>query len=569
MAITTITTPAAGGAGSAPLLRARDLAKAYGTTVVVDGLAFDAAPGQRIGLVGENGAGKSTLLRLLAELEEPDAGTVTRPADTGFLHQELPHSDATQLAEVVAEALSSAREVEQRLAVLAEQVRLHPADQSVLADYAATLELAEVGEVWDAERRCELVLAGLGLADIAGQRRLGQLSGGQRSRLGLAALLIRQPRALLLDEPTNHLDDAAVEFLQRHLQALPGAVVLASHDRVFLDEVCSGLLDLDPSRDGPRYYGGTYTEYRRERRLERQQWVEQHRGEQEQLRQLRHAVRHTARDVAKGHPPRDGDKMGHERLRGRVQKQVSRRIRNAQRRLEELERDQVRKPPEPLRFQAHLTGGSDRDGPVLLARQVEVPGRVFLDQLDLAAGERLLVTGANGAGKSSLLYVLAGWLDPGPRARVQHLGGARVGLLEQDVWFDHPELSPRQYYTRVVSERSGALPRLIDLGLLAPRDLDRPVGVLSVGQRRRLALALLVADPPAVLLLDEPTNHISLRLAEELEQALQSAPGAVVVASHDRWLRQRWEGAELGLSGGQRSFAATRIPLSGHGKEIS
>ncbi|HEY0699761.1 MAG TPA: ATP-binding cassette domain-containing protein, partial [Micromonospora sp.] len=211
----------------------------------------------------------------------------------------------------------------------------------------------------------------------------------------------------------------------------------------------------------------------------------------------------------------------------------------------ELERDQVRKPPEPLRFRAPVLETTLPDGILLSLRDVEVPGRLTLDRLDVSATDRLLVTGANGAGKSTLLAVLAGRLATAGQLRRRR--GLRVGLLAQDTVFDRPERTARETYERELGvERAESVP-LGSLGLLAPDDLDRPVGELSVGQRRRLALALLVAHPPELLLLDEPTNHLSPLLCDELEEALGTGPGAVVLASHDRWLRSRWTGREIRL----------------------
>jgi macrolide transport system ATP-binding/permease protein len=536
--------------GSAPLLRARDLAKSHGGVPVLDGLDLSAGPGQRIGLIGENGAGKTTLLRLLAGIEDADSGSVSRPADTGVLHQEPPMAHTATLAKVVEDALAESRAAERELAPCAEARHEAPEDAEALNAYAEALALAEAREVWDADHRAAVVLDGLGLGSVEPDRVLETLSGGQMSRLALAALLIRRPRALLLDEPTNHLDDAAVSFLEDYLAALPGAVVLASHDRAFLDAVCTGLLDLDPSRDGPVYYGGAYSHYLQEKELERRRWQQQHAEEQDRLASLRESVRGTARAILSDRPRGNMPKMAFDFKANRVEKQVSRRVHNARRRLERLEREQVRKPPEPLRFAGALTAEGAALPTALIARNIEIPGRLCLQNLDLAGDARLLVTGPNGAGKSTLLHVLAGRLDPGPDGAVQPLGDATVGLLEQDVAFPHPQRTPRALYAEAVGENPGA-PRLVDLGLVAPRDVDRPVGVLSVGQRRRLALALLLARPPRVLLLDEPTNHLSLNLAEELEEALGTAPGAVAVASHDRWLRRRWSGEELRLEAGR------------------
>jgi macrolide transport system ATP-binding/permease protein len=523
---------------TSPYLLARDLGKVYEERLVLDGVFLAASPGQRLGLVGENGVGKSTLLRLLAGAEEPDNGEIVRPPDCGFLTQELPYGLGQSVQDVVDDALAEIRVAEQRLAQLGDQLD----DPEALAEYGDVLEWAQAHDIWDADRRAALTLEGLGLAHIGTDRLLGSLSGGQRSRLSLAALLIRQPNALLLDEPTNHLDDDAMVFLEGQLNRLPGVVVLASHDRVFLDAVCTAIVDLDPSRDGTTLYGGAYTDYLDAKRAERARWEQQYKTEQDELKQLKHAVAVTARGVAHNRASRDNDKMGYNFFGGRVQKQISRRVRNAQHRLDDLTRTQIRKPPAPLRFSADLTAAPSTEKLALSLRHIRVDGRLDIGNLDVETGDRLMITGSNGAGKSTLLHVLAGRLAPDD-GEVRRAHGVRVGLLEQDVVFAEPTKTARQLY-------SGSAP-LSELGLLAPKDLDRPVNHLSVGQRRRLALAMLIGKPLDVLLLDEPTNHLSLSLVEELEEALRSAPGAVVIASHDRWLRSSWDGAELVLREGR------------------
>ncbi|HXV94594.1 MAG TPA: ABC-F family ATP-binding cassette domain-containing protein [Pseudonocardia sp.] len=533
-----------------PAVAARDLVRTYRGRRVLDGVSLVAAPGHRIGLVGENGAGKSTLLRLLAGVEEPDAGTVQRPADLGFLAQELPFAATARVADVLAEALSEPREAVRAVERLTAELARAPGDTAVADAVGAALARAEALDAWDAERRAEVVLAGLGLAGLERDRTLGTLSGGQRRRLGLAALLVRRPSALVLDEPTNHLDDGAAAFLEEELRRLPGAVVAASHDRAFLDAVCTDVVDLDPALGGPTRYGGAYGDYLAERRAERERWAQRHAAEQAELAELRHAVAVTSRRVAHDRAPRDNARMLYDYRAGRVQKEVSRRVRNAERRLAELTREQVPPPPRPLRFTATL--GAPGTAPAAALRGIRVPGRLAVERLDIGAVDRVLVTGPNGAGKSTLLAVLAGLLEPAD-GQVHLRRGLRVGLLAQESTLgDGPAArsAGAVYAERLGAEHAERVP-LVSLGLLSPRDVDRPVGELSVGQRRRLELALLVAGSPHLLLLDEPTNHLSPALAGELEEALGSSPGAVVVASHDRWLRRRWNGREFVLREGR------------------
>lgn len=263
-----------------------------------------------------------------------------RPPDLGFLHQEMPFPDSATVAEVLDHALAEARED------LAELERLGAllGSEDVEAEYAERLELAQRHEAWDADRRADIVLTGLGLGDVGRDRTLGSLSGGQRRRLDLAALVIRRPTALLLDEPTNHLDDEAAAFLEEQLRSLPGIVVLASHDRAFLDAVCTDLMDLDPAVDGPVRFGGTYTEYLRQKRADRERWERRYAEEQEEMAAVRDSLGLIAGRIAPNRTMRDSDKMGYGVRANRVQSQISRRVRNATRRLEDLERDAVPAP---------------------------------------------------------------------------------------------------------------------------------------------------------------------------------------------------------------------------------
>lgn len=535
-----------------PALIAHDLVRNLGGRRVLDGVSLTASPGHRIGLIGENGVGKSTLLRLLAGVDDPDAGSVTRPSDLGFLQQEMAFDAWATIAAVLDEALRESREVLAELERLTEDLARtaddDPGYAGLLDIYGRRLEEAQEREAWDADRRAAVVLEGLGLGAFGHDRTLGSLSGGQRGRLALAALLVRRPLALLLDEPTNHLDDGAAAFVEEQVRGLPGAVVVASHDRAFLDSVCTDLIDLDPAVDGPTRYGGNYSAYLAEKRAERERWERRWALEQEELDALRQSAGVTAHAVAPDRGRRDNEKMGYGHRAGRVQSQISRRVRNATRRLEELERTQVGEPPRPLRFAsaalaAETVEGPEGRDPLLSLRDVRVPGRLALDGVEVSATDRLLVTGGNGAGKSTLLAVLAGRLTA--EGEIHRRSGLTVGLLDQDTVFDRPDRTVRDTYELSLGpERAEAVP-LGSLGLMHEADLDKSVGHLSVGQRRRLALALLVACPPHLLLLDEPTNHLSPCLCDELEDAMGAGPGAIVVASHDRWLRERWQGREL------------------------
>jgi macrolide transport system ATP-binding/permease protein len=528
-------------------LRADGVSVRYGERRVLSDVSLTVPPGARVGLIGENGAGKSTLLRVLAGAETPDSGVVARPRRIGFLWQEVRFRPDDTLARLIEDALAEVRAIERELEVAAAALAVD--DPAAHARYDAALAAAELAEIWSIESRRDALLDGLGVGAIPLARRLDEVSGGQRSRFALAALLLGRPEALLLDEPTNHLDDAAATFLESQLLGWHGPVLFASHDRAFLDSAATGLLDLDPTRTGTTVFGGGYTAYLAEKAAERQRWEKQYADEQAELAALKHAVDVTARSIAWSGKVRDNDKFVKSYKGNTLDRQISRRVRNADGRLDELTKSQVRKPPKPLGFSGIPAGFQrlgDEAGSLLQADDLHVPGRLRLGRFAVEADSRVLVTGANGAGKSTLLSVLAGRIVP-LVGTVHRRRGLRVELLEQDVRFADPTQTPRRIYELALGERRAEAVPLAGLGLIAPRDLDREVGALSVGQQRRLALALIMARPPHVFLLDEPTNHLSLSLATELEAALGGYPGAVVVASHDRWLRERWSGEVVSL----------------------
>ncbi|MGW2179261.1 ABC-F family ATP-binding cassette domain-containing protein [Streptomyces sp. NPDC001732] len=526
----------------------RDVSMSRGERLLLDDVSLTVRPGERIGIVGENGAGKTTLLRLLAGLERPDSGSAFTAADggTGLLAQtpRLPPDSAVQ--DVIDDALAELRTMERRLREA--EADLGTADQAALVAYGDLLTEFESCGGYEADARVDKAMHGLGLAHIGTDRRLGSLSGGEQARLGLACLIAASPEVMLLDEPTNHLDGTALDWLESALLAHTGTVLAVSHDRVFLERVATAVLEVDADRRTVVRYGGGYPGFRAEQDAARQRWEQSYAQWCEETARLEEYTATTAHGVAAGRAIKDNNKMAYDRAGGRVQASVSGRIRNAEKRLERLRAQPVPRPPEPLRFTA-LPAAGTTEGELVSLTEVRVGDRLAIDRLSVAATDRVLIHGGNGVGKSTLLRVMAGVLEP-DAGRVVRRG--RIGYLAQEVPVNRPA-------ERVLATFGRGLPLtedeqaelLLSYGLFRPRDLRIPVGSLSAGQRRRLALARLLARPADLLLFDEPANHLALGLVQELEEALAHWRGALVVVSHDRLLRRRFTGNIRRMESGQ------------------
>ncbi|SJN39582.1 putative ABC transporter ATP-binding protein [Mycetocola reblochoni REB411] len=537
------------------------------------------SPVDRVGLIGENGSGKSTLLSIIAGLRPPDTGRVTATApgtpraSIGLLRQEPPFSAEETVGDAVERAVEPGRAAADRVALLAAELAERPEDPRTLERYSDALATAERLDVWGIDARRDRTLAGLGLAALERSRATAELSGGQRARLSLAWLLLSGPDVLLLDEPTNHLDEDATAHLVGVLQSWPGPVLMASHDRAFLEQAATSLIDLDPSPaphadsegligdgDGTgigvtRFTGG-FGEYLDARHAARRRWERRYEEEQDELTRLRAAVGASSQVGHSDWRPRTETRAAAKFYADRNARVVSRRLTEARSRLDALERSRLGRPPEPLRFRGLTAAGTPRDGhdegPLIAVTNITVPERLSPTSLALRREDRLLITGANGSGKSTLIGVLAARITPDGGTR---LAGprARIAELTQDTALPDPRRrgpgrTVRECYADLVDVHRAERTPIETFGLIAHRDLNRALSALSVGQRRRVALAVLLADPPDVLLLDEPTNHLSLALVTELEAAIGDYPGAVVVASHDRWLRDRWTGTRLHLT---------------------
>ncbi|MFD6950926.1 tylosin resistance protein TlrC [Nocardiopsis sp. TSRI0078] len=533
-------------------LTLNEITKRYDDHTVLDGVTLTISPGERVGVIGDNGSGKSTLLRMLAGEEEPSNGelTVRAPGGVGYLPQTLEEAGVGTgtVGDAIDSALAVLRGMEARLREA--ESALASASPKELDAYGDLLAEFEARGGYDADARVDAGLHGLGLPGLDRARPLSTLSGGERSRLALAAVLAASPELLLLDEPTNDLDDRAVAWLEHRLRRHRGTVVAVTHDRAFLANVTDTVLEVDHDLHRIHRYGNGYDGFLAARAAARARWIREYEEWRNDLARQRRLAENTV--AALQAIPRRMEKaaFGHGafRMRGAAHGSMSR-IRQAKERVARLTANPVPPPPVPLRMSAEFTGSpGEETGPVASLEGVRVGRRLDVPSLELARGARVLVTGPNGAGKTTLLRVLSG--DTVPDAGRVSVSG-RVGCLRQE---EAPVAPGRTVLQAYASGRPGAAEdhrgELASLGLFRLRELDQPVESLSVGQRRRIEVARLASGVYDLLLLDEPTNHLSPGLVEELEEALARYEGALVIVSHDRRTRERFTGRRLELREG-------------------
>lgn len=519
------------------MLSLRDVNFSYDHQPVLRNISFAINAGDKICLVGPNGVGKSTLLKLILEELKPESGNILRDKSItiGYLPQVLtPWRDKSTLEFI--RIITGVESAEQLVAAAASKMATDTSEKTV-AEYQLLYEQLESLGGYTLESRMSKALARVGLKTDVLDIKIGHLSGGQRTKVALAAILLSQYDLFLLDEPTNNLDLEGIKILESFVRSSKYGFIVVSHDRRFLRTIAQKVIELLPSRHGMDIYTLGYEEYiesRRKKRAAMAQAYEEYVEEKKRISAAADSKMRQARAAAADRSSSDSEKIGRNAAREKAVGAHARAGRSLQKRL-----DQMVEPDRPIReidlnFEFGQEGGMG-DLAFELQDCTQDYGKVQIGPINLrvAGGEKLVITGPNGGGKSTILHMAIGMLHPS-QGRVKLGAGVKLGLIDQDQTLPSPTNSLIDNFCELTGLPKPESHNVLARFNLKGDDLLRPADDLSPGQRSRALLASLVIKGTNCLLLDEPTNHLDIEASEELESAVRNYSGTMVVVTHDR-----------------------------------
>ena len=509
------------------LLSLQDVGISFSGNTILEGISCDVQEHSRIGLIGANGAGKSTLLNMICGELDNEFGEISRKADLviGYLHQNSGLSGENtiiqEMRRVFAPVLEARQEMDDLQLELSDCPHDSPRYQQLAARYDQLQSYFEANEGYLVDVKIQSILNGMGFADKDLNTPINTLSGGEKTRLALARLLLSQPELLILDEPTNHLDFKTLLWLEDHLAGYKGAIIVVSHDRYFLDKTVSEIWEVEFG--SMRVFPGNYTKYKELKAELMARWEKEYQAQQEEIADLEDYV---AKNLVRASTSASA--------KARVKK------------LERMER--IDRPREyNKKISLHFSFDRDPVKDVLTATDLSLTvgegdsRKHLFDHLsfEIKRGDKVAVIGENGIGKSSLLKGLLGQLSF-DRGKYRWGAETKISYFDQENRQLHPDMTVlEELWSRYPRKTETEIRTELGRVLLIGEDVYKKVGVLSGGERAKLSFAVLMAQRGNFLMLDEPTNHLDLRSKEILEDALAQFPGTMLFVSHDRYLLRK------------------------------
>lgn len=528
------------------IISCQNIQKYHGAQLVLSDVTFDIRQGEKIGLIGRNGTGKTTLFHLLSGEERPDQGqlSIRRGSVIGLLAQIQEADDNETVYAVLQRSFAEPLAWQRRLRELEQEMSAPGAGEDerawdrLLKEYGTLQEKFEAAGGYEIEASIQRIANGLGIGTGQYDRRFASLSGGEKTKVGLAELLLRRPDILLLDEPTNHLDMEAIEWLEQFLQTYDGTVLVISHDRYFLDAVVKKVIELE---DGEAFtFHTNYSGYQVEKEARLLQQFADYQEQQKKIKQMQESIKRLIEWGNRSNPPNPS----FHRRAASMQKALDRMVK--------VKRPILERKSMDLQLQQEDRTGNQ----VVILDQISKaygPRQLFLAASDiLRYGETTALIGGNGAGKSTLLKIILGQEAP-DSGSCTLASRAVVGYLAQEAVPEEGGQSVLRYFREEAGleegEARGQLARFLFYG----SDVFKSIANLSGGEWTRLRFAVLMHRRPNLLILDEPTNHLDIDSREALEEALEEFPGTVLAVSHDRYFINRCFGKLWSIDHGRFS----------------